>query len=140
MNNFCSFSYFGRKVFIYIEKLYDLCYNNTSKGGVAMKENLMVDNMAFRSFSSDDWRTRLPQPICEDVPDYDKLYQKAWELSYDHIRYIDGMPKSPYMDEAFCDTQLWIGDTCFMSLFCKYTRDDFPGMESLRNFLVLNQP
>ena len=99
-----------------------------------MKENLMVDNMAFRSFSSDDWRTRLPQPICEDVPDYDKLYQKAWELSYDHIRYIDGMPQSPYMDEAFCDTQLWIWDTCFMSLFCKYASDDFPGVESLRNF------
>ena len=28
MNNFGSFSSFGRKAFVYIEKLNDLCYNN----------------------------------------------------------------------------------------------------------------
>ena len=81
-----------------------------------------------------DWKTRIPQPICEDMPDYDKLYQKAWELAHDHIRHIEGMPHTPYMDEAFCDTQIWIWDTCFMSLFCKYAWDEFPGVESLRNF------
>ena len=42
MNNeyFGSFSSFGWKAFFYIEKLNDLCYNNTtSKAGAAMKEN-----------------------------------------------------------------------------------------------------
>ena len=81
-----------------------------------------------------DWKKKLPQPICEDMPDYDELYHKAWEMAHDHIRHIDGMPATPYMDEAFCDTQIWIWDTCFMSLFCKYARDEFPGIESLRNF------
>ena len=38
------------------------------------------------------------------------------------------------MDEAFCDTQIWIWDTCFMSLFCKYAQSVFPGIESLNNF------
>ena len=84
--------------------------------------------------SMDDWKRKLPQPVCEDVPDYDKLYQKAWELAHNHIRHIEGMPKTPYMDEAFCDTQIWIWDTCFMSLFCKYAADVFPGKESLCNF------
>ena len=42
-----------------------------------------------------DWRMRLPRPVCEDVPDYDKLYQKAWELAHDHVRHIEGMPKTP---------------------------------------------
>ncbi len=84
--------------------------------------------------TNNDWKKKIPLPICEDVPEYDILYQRAWELAHDHIRYIEGMPQSPYMDEAFCDTQIWIWDTCFMSLFCKYARDEFPGVESLKNF------
>ncbi|MBQ2987972.1 MAG: hypothetical protein IJD59_02595 [Clostridia bacterium] len=85
-------------------------------------------------FMRTDWKRFLPKIICEDAPEYDTLYQKAWELAFDHVREIEGMPASPYMDEAFCDTQIWIWDTCFMSLFCKYAREIFPGTESLRNF------
>ena len=44
------------------------------------------------------------------------------------------MPQNPYVDEAFCDTRVWIWDTCFMSLFCKYARHIFPGVETLNNF------
>lgn len=87
-----------------------------------------------KQFIAENWKASLPIPICEDKPDYDILYQKAWELAHDHIRHIDGMPQTPYMDEAFCDTQIWIWDTCFMSMFCKYAQDVFPGKESLRNF------
>ena len=81
-----------------------------------------------------NWKSFLPEPICADLPAYDILYEKAWKLAFEHIRSIEGMPHSPYMDEAFCDTQIWIWDTCFMSLFCKYAREIFPGVESLRNF------
>ena len=80
------------------------------------------------------WKTYLPKPICEAHPEYGDLYEKAWELAYAHIKDVEGMPQSPYMDEAFCDTQIWIWDTCFMSLFCKYAREIFPGVESLCNF------
>ena len=45
-----------------------------------------------------------------------------------------GMQQTPYMDEAFCDTQFWIWDTCFMALFCKFGGGTFPGVESLKNF------
>lgn len=93
-----------------------------------------MEKLVCNTNSMCDWKIRLPQPICEDVPDCDKLYQKACELAHDHIRHIEGMPKTPYMDEAFCDTQIWIWDTCFMSLFCKYAWDEFPGVESLCNF------
>lgn len=81
-----------------------------------------------------DWKNAVPVPICEAHPEYTELYFKAWELAFAHIRDIPGMPQTPYMDEAFCDTQIWIWDTCFMSLFCKYARDVFPGVESLKNF------
>ncbi len=99
-----------------------------------MNERNLSENINIELCSSQNWKNKIPLPVCDDMPDYDKLYQKAWELAHDHIRYIDGMPQSPYMDEAFCDSQIWIWDTCFMSLFCKYARDEFPGIESLKNF------
>ncbi len=85
-------------------------------------------------FGSPDWKKHIPIPICEEHPEYLEFYMKAWELAFLHIKDISGMPQTPYMDEAFCDTQLWIWDSCFMSLFCKYARDVFPGVETLNNF------
>ena len=81
-----------------------------------------------------EWKSHIPVPVNEEHPEYLELYWKAWELAHDHIKDIPGLPQTPYMDEAFCDTQIWIWDTCFMSLFCKFAGDLFPGVESLRNF------
>ena len=39
------------------------------------------------------------------------------------------------MDEAFRDDTIWIWGTCFMTLFCKYAPAEFPGVESLNNFV-----
>ncbi len=89
----------------------------------------MLDN-----FRMVNWRDYIPSPVFDEKPEFNDLYLKAWELAFDHIKHIDGMPQNPYMDEAFCDTQIWIWDTCFMSLFCKYSADVFPGIESLKNF------
>ena len=85
-------------------------------------------------FGSPEWRKYVPTPVCEAYPEYNELYEKAWELAFAHMKDIPGMPQTPYMDEAFCDTQLWIWDTCFMALFCKYAKQVFPGVESLKNF------
>lgn len=85
-------------------------------------------------FGDANWREAIPMPVCDAHPEYGELYLKAWELAHAHIKHIPGMPQDPYMDEAFCATQLWIWDSCFMSLFCKYARDVFPGVETLRNF------
>lgn len=87
-----------------------------------------------KDYFTTDYEKYLPLPVCEDRPEYEVLYRKAWELAHAHVRHIEGMPQTPYMDEAFCDTQIWIWDTCFMSLFCKYAPEAFPGVESLKNF------
>ena len=87
-----------------------------------------------KNFKAQDWKKYLPRPICTDRPEYETFYNRAWELAHDHVRDIPGMPQSPYMDEAFCDTQVWIWDTCFMTLFCKYAQEVFPGVETLNNF------
>ncbi len=87
-----------------------------------------------KNFSAPDWERFLPQPVCDAHPQYNAFYQAAWQMARDHVKHIPGLPQSPYMDEGFCDTQIWIWDTCFMSLFCKFAPEVFPGVESFRNF------
>lgn len=86
------------------------------------------------NFGAANWREYIPVPVCEEHPEYLEFYNKAWELAFEHIKSIPGMPQNPYMDEAFCETQIWIWDSCFMSLFCKYARSVFPGVETFNNF------
>lgn len=87
-----------------------------------------------KNFGAPNWKEYIPMPICDEHPEYLEFYNKAWELAFDHIKSIPGMPQNPYMDEAFCETQVWIWDSCFMSLFCKYAREVFPGVETFNNF------
>lgn len=79
-------------------------------------------------------RSRIPEPVFESEPGFVELYWKAWELAFEHVLSIPGLPRSPYMDEGFWPDTLWIWDTCFMALFCRYAPDQFPGIESLENF------
>lgn len=90
--------------------------------------------MKTNNFGCENWHDYIPQPVCEAHPEYGELYEKAWNLAFEHIKSIPGMPQNPYIDEAFCETQVWIWDTCFMTLFCKYAREAFPGVETLNNF------
>jgi hypothetical protein len=90
--------------------------------------------MQKKNFGAANWRDYIPTPVYDENKEYVDFYNIAWEQAFEHLRDIPGMIQTPYMDEAFCATQLWIWDTCFMSLFCKYGREAFPGVESLNNF------
>ena len=76
----------------------------------------------------------VPRVVYDARPEFVTLYHKAWELAARHVKRIPGMPCPVYMDEAFCHTNIWIWDTCFMAMFCKYAPEFFPGVESLSNF------
>lgn len=90
-----------------------------------------------KDFKAKDWKKYIPKPIFEAFPEYEEFYEKAWELARDHVKDIPGMPQTPYMDEAFCETQVWIWDTCFMTLFCKFAQEAFPGIETFKNFYAV---
>lgn len=90
--------------------------------------------MMKKNFKTSEWKEYLPEIVCDEFPEYIEFYNKTWELARDHVKEIDGMPQSPYMDEAFCDTQVWIWDSCFMAMFCKFAQGVFPGVETLENF------
>ena len=90
------------------------------------------------SGSSQNIKNEVPEPIYDGDQSLIELYYKAWEIADKRIMHTPGMPSERYMDEGCMDgfgpKTIWIWDTAFMSLFCKYAPQHFPGVESLRNF------
>ena len=53
-------------------------------------------------FGAKDIKKYIPAPVFDGHPEYTELYNKAWQLAFEHIKDIPGMPQTPYMDEACC--------------------------------------
>ena len=79
-------------------------------------------------------KSLLPQPVYSPEPGFVDLYWAAWDLAWGRVKHQDGIPQSPYMDESLWDDTIWIWDTEFMVLFCRYAPSLFPGIQSLDNF------
>lgn len=90
----------------------------------------------MKAFNTPLDRTQFPEPFLESEPDFTKLYWRAWEIAWDHVLTTPGAPQVPYIDEALNPNAIWIWDTCFMALYCRYAPHVFPGIESLLNFYV----
>ncbi len=90
--------------------------------------------MSYAKNSAPLPRERIPEPLLDSEPGLVALYWEAWRQAWDHVIHREDAPQSPYMDEGFARNTLWIWDTCFMALFCKYAPDTFPGVESFENF------
>ena len=84
-----------------------------------------------------DWRDALPRPIFDERPELVELHNRAWEIAHTHIVDVPGLPVRRYMDCGHRSDRIWIWDTCFMALYCKYAPQEFPGIESLENFYSL---
>lgn len=76
----------------------------------------------------------LPHPIYEGNSEFVNLYWKAWKFAWNHVLTNGNAPQSPYIDEALNENIIWIWDTCFMALYCRYGFRLFPSVESLNNF------
>ncbi|MDR1122095.1 MAG: T9SS type A sorting domain-containing protein [Dysgonamonadaceae bacterium] len=82
-----------------------------------------------------DSKEQLPKPVLEENSEWIDMYNKAWELAFDHMRTPkSGSPfVSNYYDEAF-DGNFYQWDVIFMTMFGKYAHHIFPGIQSLDNF------
>ena len=92
-------------------------------------------NPASRLPALDETRDALPAPIYDENPAYVACYWRAWELAF---RNFHAPTKrngfvSPYIDAAF-NQNIFLWDTCFMTLFCNYAHGLTPGIASLDNF------
>ena len=76
----------------------------------------------------------VPSPVFDAKPEYVELYNVAWEQAKAHIKYQPGLVQPRYMDEGFRDEAIWIWDSEFMVMFCKYAPKRYPGIETLDNF------
>ena len=80
-------------------------------------------------------KDKLPCPIFEEDQDYIKCYWKAWELAFRNFH----EPKpasgfvSQFIDAAF-NENIFLWDTCFMTMFCNYAHPYVPAISSLDNF------
>jgi len=96
----------------------------------------MIRSLSLPMNSNPFPATAVPEIILDAEPGYADFHRRAWELAWEHVVEYPGAPRSPYMDEAHTPGRIWIWDTCFMALFCKYAPDRFPGVESFDNFYL----
>jgi hypothetical protein len=82
-----------------------------------------------------EMRSQLPSPIYDDNPLFVRLYWKAWELAFQN--FFAPAPQSgfvsQFIDAAF-NQNIFLWDSCFMSMFCNYGHPLVPGISSLDNF------
>ncbi|SPE33189.1 conserved exported hypothetical protein [Acidobacteriia bacterium SbA2] len=80
-------------------------------------------------------RSQLPSPIYDDNPVLVRLYWKAWELAFHN--FYEPAPQSgfvsQFIDPAF-NKNIFLWDSCFMTMFCNYAYPLVPGISSLDNF------
>jgi hypothetical protein len=82
-------------------------------------------------------KDKLPCPVFEENPDYVRCYWKAWELAFNnfHEPAKDSGFVSQFIDAAF-NQNIFLWDTCFMTMFCNYAHPYVPGICSLDNFYI----
>ena len=80
-------------------------------------------------------RDKLPAPVLAGKPEWVAMYWKAWELAFSNFH--QPAPGSGYVsqfiDAAF-NQNIFLWDTCFMTMFCNYGHPLVPGIGSLDNF------
>ena len=79
----------------------------------------------------------LPEVIIEAEPEFAEFYQLAWKQAWDHVYETESLPFSPYLSEGCGVNRIWIWDSCFMGMFCRYALNSFPGRATLDNLYAL---
>jgi len=80
-------------------------------------------------------KDQLPSPIFDENPLYLRMYWKTWELAFRN--FYEPKPGSgfvsQFIDAAF-NQNIFLWDTCFLTMFCNYGHSLVPGIGSLDNF------
>jgi len=80
-------------------------------------------------------KNKLPSPIFDEDESYVACYWKAWELAFKNFH--EPAPNSglvsQFIDAAF-NQNIFLWDTCFLTMFCNYGHPHVPGIRSLDNF------
>jgi hypothetical protein len=89
----------------------------------------------------EELKDKLPAPIYDAEPIWVDVYWKAWELGFRNFyepTAANGFV-SRFIDAAF-SKNIFLWDTCFMTMFCNYAHPLIPGICSLDNFYCKQYP
>lgn len=80
-------------------------------------------------------REKLPSPILDEDPAHGACYWKAWEIAFRnfHEPAAGSGYVSQFIDAAF-NQNIFLWDTCFLTMFCNVGHPHVPGIGSLDNF------
>jgi hypothetical protein len=80
-------------------------------------------------------RSLLPSPIYDEDPNLVACYWKAWEIAFRH--FYEPLPGtgfvSQFIDAGF-NANIFLWDTAFMTMFCRFADPLVPAIASLDNF------
>ncbi len=80
-------------------------------------------------------KDKLPAPIYDENPLYVQMYWKTWEVAFRN--FYEPKPDSgfvsQFIDAAFNDN-IFVWDSCLMTMFCNYAHPLVPGIGTLDNF------
>ncbi|MBN2270875.1 MAG: hypothetical protein JXN61_09695 [Sedimentisphaerales bacterium] len=80
-------------------------------------------------------KDKLPSPVFDEDQSYAACYWKAWEIAFRNFH--EPAPQSgfvsQFIDAAF-NENIFLWDTCFLTMFCNYAHPHVPGIRSLDNF------
>ncbi len=106
--------------------------NNIPPRGIYFAKKVYVPH-PLPSFA--DTRDKLPKPIYDENPLYVQMYWKTWELGFRNFH--EPRPGSgfvsQFMDAAF-NENIFLWDSCFLTMFCNYANPLVPGITTLDNF------
>ena len=102
-----------------------------SQGAYFAKKEFIPDHQP----GFEQTRALLPGPVFDENPGYVEMYWKAWELAFRnfHTPAPGSGFVSPFIDAAF-NANIFLWDTCFMTMFCNVAHPLVPGIGSLDNF------
>lgn len=81
----------------------------------------------------------LPQVVYPDHPDWVNLYNAAWKMAFGNIEYPDTPGWKPQLTCMPGMDTLWQWDSCFMTLFARFSNGTLPGMNNLDNLYRLQR-
>ena len=83
----------------------------------------------------DPTRDKLPAPIYDENPLYVRMYWKAWELGFRNFYEPQAGSGfvSQFIDASF-NENIFLWDSCFLTMFCNYGHPLVPGIATLDNF------
>ncbi len=86
-------------------------------------------------------RKLLPEPVYEQDPRWIELYWKAWEIAFRnfHEPAPGSALVSQFIDAAF-NENIFLWDSCFMTMFCDAAHSLVPGISTLDNFYASQHP